>query len=222
MPHLMENQSVRTDDHAAQPRDVSAVSKPAAQSRAARRRTGYDLARRVEQIELGLHRWLVAHSIAFLRVSLGAVFLFFGFLKFFPMVSPAEQLVIDTTSMLTFDLVPGSVAIIAIAMLECVIGLWLLSGRALRGAIYLLTIELVGIMSPVILLGDSLFSGPHHAPTLQGQYVLKDIIIIGAVLVLAATVRGAQLTDVNHDQHATSSTHAPEDRGAQRRGNGCG
>jgi len=211
MPHLMEDHFASTDNHAAQPRGVSGKRDCAAWSSAARRRASNGLAQRLEQIELALHRWLVAHRIAFLRVSLGAVFLSFGLLKFFPMVSPAEQLVMDTTSMLTFDLVPRTVAITAIAVLECVIGLWLLSGRALRGAIYLLTIELVGIVSPVILFGDTLFSGPHHAPTLQGQYVLKDIVIVGAVLVLAATVRGGRLTDVNHDQHATSSTHAPED-----------
>jgi putative oxidoreductase len=153
------------------------------------------LGRRLDAIEVGASGWLVAHSIKLLRVSLGCVFLGFGFLKFFPMVSPAEQLVMDTTSTLTFHLVPGSVSIIAIAVLECVIGLWLLSGRALRGAMYLLAIELVGILAPVVVLGDKLFSGPHNAPTLQGQYVLKDVILVAAVLVVAATVRGARLTD---------------------------
>ncbi len=42
-------------------------------------------------------RWLIAHSIAILRVSLGAVFLVFGLLKFFPGVSPAKNLVEHTT-----------------------------------------------------------------------------------------------------------------------------
>jgi len=192
MPNPTQDTSTSTDEHAAQPREA------------------YGAARRREALELALHRWLVAHSITFLRVSLGTVFLFFGFLKFFPMVSPAEQLVMDTTSMLTLGFIPGSIAIIAIAVLECVIGLWLLSGRALRGAIYLLVIELVGILSPVVLLGDRLFSGPHHAPTLQGQYVLKDIILVAAVLVLAATVRGSRLTDTKHDQQATGSPRGPE------------
>jgi putative oxidoreductase len=156
------------------------------------------LGRRFDAIEAAVSGWLVAHSIKLLRLSLGCVFLGFGFLKFFPMVSPAEQLVMDTTSVLTFHLVPGSVSIIAIAVLECVIGLWLLSGRALRGAMYLLAIELVGILAPVVVLGDKLFSGPHNAPTLAGQYVLKDVILVAGVLVLAATVRGARLRDGRH------------------------
>jgi uncharacterized membrane protein YphA (DoxX/SURF4 family) len=166
-----------------------------AQHPAPRWRARSRLGRRLDAIEVAVSGWLVAHSIKLLRVSLGCVFLGFGVLKFFPMVSPAEQLVMDTTSKLTFDLVPGSVSIIAIAVLECVIGLWLLSGRALRGVMYLLAIELVGILAPVVLLGDRLFSGPHNAPTLQGQYVLKDVILVAAVLVVAATVRGARLTE---------------------------
>jgi putative oxidoreductase len=184
------------DDQYANPGD-SGDDEPDRHARpsAPRRRTLSRLTQRLDVIELAVHRWLLAHSIRLLRISLGAVFLGFGFLKFFPMVSPAEQLVMDTTSMLTFGIVPGSVSIIAIAVLECVIGLWLLSGRALRGVMYLLAIELVGILAPVVLLGDRLFSGPHHAPTLQGQYVLKDVILVAAVLVLAATVRGGRLSD---------------------------
>jgi putative oxidoreductase len=175
---------------------------------APRRRALSRLGRRLDAIEAAVSGWLVAHSITLLRVSLGCVFLGFGFLKFFPMVSPAEQLVMDTTSMLTFGLVPGSVSVVAIAVLECVIGLWLLSGRALRGVMYLLAIELVGILAPVVLLGDRLFSGPHDAPTLQGQYVLKDVILVAAVLVVAATVRGARLTQGSRGRRRRGDDHA--------------
>jgi len=195
MLDLRNDRSAHTDDAPTQGHSTPEEPDRDAQRHAPRRRALSSLARRLDAIELATHGWLVAHSIKLLRISLGAVFLGFGFLKFFPMVSPAEQLVMDTTSMLTFDLIPGSVSIIAIAVLECIIGLWLISGRALRGAIYLLAIELVGILAPVVLLGDKLFSGPHNAPTLQGQYVLKDVILVAAVLVLATTVRGARLTD---------------------------
>jgi putative oxidoreductase len=193
MPDLRNDRSVNSGGEPVQTHDSDKHDRDARP--VPRRRALARLAQRLDAIELAVHCWLVDHSISLLRVSLGLVFLGFGFLKFFPMVSPAEQLVMDTTSMLTFDLVPGSVAIIGIAVLECVIGLWLISGRALRGAMYLLAIELVGILAPVVLLGDRLFSGPHHAPTLEGQYVLKDIILVAAVLVVAATVRGGRLTD---------------------------
>jgi uncharacterized membrane protein YkgB len=90
------------------------------------------------------------------------------------------------------------VALVGIAALECTIGLCLISGRAIRPAIYLLAIELVGILSPLVLLPARMFSGPHHAPTLEGQYVLKDIIVVAATLVLATTLRGAKLTAHPH------------------------
>jgi len=148
---------------------------------------------RLDELDRIAHRWLVAHSIALLRMSLGAVFLGFGALKLFPGVSPAESLVVATTNILTFGLVPGPVALACVAVLECVIGACLISGRALRAAVSLLAVQLVGILSPVVLLAARLFDGPHHAPTLEGQYVLKDIILVTATLVIAATLRGGRL-----------------------------
>ena len=157
-------------------------------------------AERLNRAEAACHRWLVAHSIAILRVSLGAIFLGFGALKFFPGVSPAQGLVEATTDILTLGLIPGPEALVGVAMLECVIGLCLLSGRGMRGAVYLLAIQMVGILSPVVLLPGRLFAGPHDAPTLEGQYVLKDLVLVGATLVLAATVRGGRLTS-GQDEH---------------------
>ncbi len=195
MPTSIEHRSDCTRDRPVHLRRASSGERDAqAQPPAQRRRPPSRPAQRLEAIELALHRWLLDHSLTILRISLGAVFLGFGFLKFFPGVSPAENLTATTTSILTLGLVPASVAMVAIASLECVIGLWLLSGRALRGLLVLLFIELVGILSPLVLLADRLFVGPHHAPTLEGQYVLKDVILVGAVLVLAVTVRGGRLT----------------------------
>lgn len=145
------------------------------------------------QAEAIADRWLAAHSIRLLRLSLGAVFLTFGALKFFPGVSPAEELVTATTQALTFGFVPGPVALLSVAVLECIVGLLLLSGRNVRVAIYLLGFLFVGILSPMVLFAPRLFSGPHHAPTLEGQYVLKDVVLVAATLVLAATRRSERI-----------------------------
>jgi putative oxidoreductase len=149
---------------------------------------------RLRLIESACERWLIAYSIAILRISVGAVFLAFGVLKFFPGVSPAQGLVERTTDILTFGLVPGAIALVFVAMLETLIGLLLISGRAMRAAVYLLAVQLVGILSPLVLLPGRMFHGPHGAPTLEGQYVLKDLIIVGAALVLASTLGGGRLT----------------------------
>lgn len=145
-------------------------------------------------LENRIHHQLVAHSIAGLRIAVGLIFLGFGILKFFPGVSPAEDITRDTTHILFLGLVPGGVAMVMIATLESVIGVCLLANRGMRLAIWLLAIEFVGILSPLVLLTGRLFSGPHHAPTLEGQYVLKDIILVAAALVIAAgSFRGGRL-----------------------------
>jgi len=146
------------------------------------------------QLENVIHRELVSHSTDLLRVAFGAVFLGFGLLKLFPGVSPAESLVMATTDKLTLGLIPGHAALVVIAALECFIGVCMLAGRWMRLAIWLLALQFVGILSPLALLPARLFSGPHHAPTLEGQYVLKDVILVAAGLVIAAaTFRGGRL-----------------------------
>ncbi len=152
------------------------------------------LYRRFLHVENVIHHQLVAHSVAVLRVAVGAVFLGFGVLKYFPGVSPAENLTKATTHLLTFGLVPDGVSIVAIATLECFIGISLIAGRWMRLALWLLAVQFAGILSPLVLLPGRLFAGPHGAPTLEGQYVLKDVILVAAGMVIAAvTFRGGRL-----------------------------
>ena len=58
---------------------------------------------RFDRLDTALNRWLVAHSIALMRVSLGLIFLAFGALKFFPDLSPIEGLATRTTTALTLE-----------------------------------------------------------------------------------------------------------------------
>lgn len=50
-------------------------------------------------------------------------------------------------------------------------------------------VGVLGILSPLVLLPARLFNGPDHMPTLEGQYVLKDVILLAATMVIATTVR---------------------------------
>ncbi|HVE95829.1 MAG TPA: hypothetical protein VNA67_02425 [Pseudonocardiaceae bacterium] len=149
--------------------------------------------------EATIHHWLMRYSVTALRISMGLVYVSFGILKYFPGISPAQDLALATTHLLSFGLVPAvvpnGVAMMLIATLECAIGLLLIAGRWLRLAICLLAVQLAGILSPVVLLAARLFAGPHHMPTLEGQYVLKDIILVAAAMVIATTVRGGAVTD---------------------------
>ncbi len=150
--------------------------------------------RHLLRLENRIHHQLVQHSISALRVAVGAIFLGFGVLKYFPGVSPAQNLTEATTHILLLGLVPGRAALVAIATLECLIGACLLANRWMRLAVWLLAVEFVGILAPLVLLPGRLFGGPDNAPTLEGQYVLKDIILVAAALVIAAgTFRGGRL-----------------------------
>jgi len=137
-----------------------------------------------------LHTFLNTYSIHALRISLGLVFLGFGVLKFFPGLSPAEQIVMATLDRLTLGLVTGQTAVFVTAVMETVIGVVLLTGRFLRFGIVLLGAALIGIMSPLALFTAELFP---HGPTLMGQYVLKDIILAAAALVVGAYALGSDL-----------------------------
>ncbi len=152
-----------------------------------------NLRRRLHRAETGLTAWLVAHSLTVLRLSLGAIFLFFGALKFVPRLSPAQDLATRTTDVLSFGLVPAGLSIVLVAALECTIGLGLISGRFLRLTLVLLGFQMIGAMSPLLLFSGELFGGPYHAPTLLGQYVLKDVVLVSVGLVLGSTMHGGRI-----------------------------
>jgi putative oxidoreductase len=131
--------------------------------------------------------WLADHSIVGLRVSLGLVFLAFGALKFVPGASPAQELAIRTVDTLTLGIVSGQAALLLTAVAETFIGLTLVTGRMIRAGLAVLAASLVGIMAPLVLFFGELVPG---APTLEAQYVFKDIVLVAAGLVVAVHTLG--------------------------------
>jgi putative oxidoreductase len=136
-------------------------------------------------------RWLARHGIDVLRVCLGLVITGFGALKFFPGASPAEPLVTRAVDILTFGVITGQTAMVVTAIAECAIGLMLISGRFLRTGLILLAGCALGWMSPLALFPADLFTG--GGPTLEAQYILKDIILGAAGLVVAAKALGGRM-----------------------------
>lgn len=131
------------------------------------------------------------YGVAALRISLGLVIAGFGSLKFFPGASPAEGLVLRTTEVLTFGLVEGRPAVLGTAAIELALGVVLLTGRFLGPGLVLMAGWLVGILSPVVLFPGEMF--PDGLPTLAAQYVLKDVVLAAAWLVVAAHALGARM-----------------------------
>lgn len=166
----------------------------------------------MDQRSKRLARRLRPASITLLRISLGLVFLAFGVLKFFPGVSPAEGLAKETMTALTLGLIPTGVSIYLVAGLECAVGLSLLTGRFLRVGVAFLTVAMIGVLAPLFLFPAQLFAGPYHAPTLEGQYVFKDIVLLASTLVLMSNVLsrspGASRMEDSADERAALDASA--------------
>jgi uncharacterized membrane protein YphA (DoxX/SURF4 family) len=137
---------------------------------------------------------MARYGVVTLRVALGVNFLWFGVLKFFPDLSPAQTLALKTIDLLTFGVIPAGVSLVLLATLECAIGLGLISGRLMRLTLLLLAFQMVGAASPLLLFPGEMFNAFPYAPTLEGQYIIKNVVLVSAGLVLGATVRGGGLT----------------------------
>ena len=132
---------------------------------------------------VSLQRW----SIPALRVALGGVFLVFGALKLIPGASPLEALVARTWESLTFGIVGAQAALVLTAIIEVTAGVLLIAGGALaRVGLVVLALAFVGILSPIVLLPDEVFGAA--GPTLTGQYIFKNVVLIAAALVVASRV----------------------------------
>ena len=133
--------------------------------------------------------WMVRHSIVLLRVSVGVVFLWFGALKFFGGLSPAEDLATRTISILTFGLIPSHVSIVMLATWESLIGIGLISGVMMRATLLLLFMQMAGTLTPLVFFPHETFTRAPFAPTLEGQYIIKNIVLISAGVLLYARLR---------------------------------
>ena len=137
---------------------------------------------------------MAEHGLIVLRFAVGIVFLWFGALKLFPGASPAEDLAGRTIETLTLGLVPMSVALPILGIWEVAIGVGLIVGRWMRAVLLLLFVQMLGTVTPLVLFPSETFSVFPIKPTLEGQYIIKNIVIVSAAIVLGATVRGGQLT----------------------------
>lgn len=154
-----------------------------------------------------LDDWLRAQmhrfGIPLLRVSLGLIFLWFGFLKFFPEMSPAENLAQQTIDVLTFGIVPPALGMKILAAWESAVGIGLIVGKYLRLILFLLALQMLGAMSPIFLFPHKVFVIIPWVPTLEGQYIIKNLVLISAAIVIGATV-DKPLVPPNQRPDATS------------------
>lgn len=141
-----------------------------------------------ERIDRAVTRWMARYGILLLRVGLGAVFLWFGALKLVPGLSPAEDLVRNTTYF-----VDPEWFLPVLAVWEMAIGLGLIFGRFMRLTLLLLFLQMPGTALPLVVLPGVVWTVFPYGLTLEGQYIVKNLVLIAAGLVLGGTVRGGRL-----------------------------
>lgn len=140
------------------------------------------------RIDHRLTNWMANRGITVLRIGLGIVFFWFGILKFFPGLSPAENLVRNTVYFIDPDLF-----IPILAIWETLIGLGLISGKFMRLTLLLLFLQMPGTALPLVILPEVVWRHFPFGLTLEGQYIVKNLVLIGAGLVIGGTVRGGRL-----------------------------
>ncbi|MCU0331967.1 MAG: DoxX family protein [Ignavibacteriaceae bacterium] len=140
------------------------------------------------KIDKKLTDWMANYGLLILRISLGIVFLWFGLLKFFKGLSPAEDLVRNTVYFVDPDFF-----LPVLAAWESLIGIGLITGKFLRVTILLLFLQMPGTALPLLILPEKVWTVFPYGLTLEGQYIVKNLVLIGAGLVIGATVRGARI-----------------------------
>ncbi len=146
-----------------------------------------------DRIDVRITAFLARFSVPTLRIGLGIVFFWFGVLKFFPGLSPAEDLAARTIETLSGGVVQPAVSLPVLATWECLIGLGLLTGRFLRPTLALLMLQMAGTITPLLLFPTETWTHFPYAPTLEGQYIIKNVVLVGAAMVVGGTVRGGRL-----------------------------
>ena len=141
-----------------------------------------------DKIDRAITHWMADYGLLILRIGLGVVFFWFGALKLVPGLSPAEELVRNTIYFVNPDLF-----LPVLAIWEMLIGLGLIFGKFMRLTLLLLFLQMPGTALPLLILPEVTWTAFPIGLTLEGQYIIKNLVLIGAGLVLGGTVRGGRL-----------------------------
>ncbi len=137
------------------------------------------------QLDQKIAKLMRAWSIPALRISFGVIFIWFGVLKPFGL-SEAENLLRATVVWLPIGK-PG-LWLIIIGWWEVIIGITFLFRKTTKIAITLLFLQMLGTFMPLVTLPDVTFQQNNFLlPTIEGQYIIKNLMIISSALVLGGT-----------------------------------
>jgi uncharacterized membrane protein YkgB len=145
-----------------------------------------------ERVIRFLQRW----SVPFLRMSLGIVFVWFGALKVFD-VTPVADLVAATV----YWVDPGWF-VPALGIAEMMVGVGLMAGRALRLTLGLFAAQMLGTFLVLVVQPEVAFrQGNPLLLTVEGEFVVKNLVLLSAGMVVGSTVRRASRPARVDDRH---------------------
>lgn len=121
-----------------------------------------------------------APSTTFLRLSVGTVYFFFGFVKFFPDLSPAEVIASQTVMRLSFGIFDAQMALFLLAIMECTIGICFLFNLFPKWLFLVFMFHQISTFTPLFLYPELCFKFAPFAPTMEGQYILKNLVFVAA------------------------------------------
>lgn len=139
---------------------------------------------------------LNARAPRFLRYSTGFIYFYFGFLKFYVDLSPAELLATQTIMRMWPWHVEADVVLVWLAAAETLIGLSFLLNIGLRYVFWVFLLHMIGTFMPFVLYPEICFKFAPFAPTLEGQYILKNLIPLAAgTTVMLPAIRAGRKRD---------------------------
>lgn len=118
------------------------------------------------------------------RVALFIVFFWFGFLKLIGL-SPADSLAVALTEQ-TIGMQYFDTLFVVLSLAECIIGILFLFPKMTRLVVPLLLAHMVLVCSPLVLLPNIVWQSA-FVPTLEGQYIIKNAVIVALAIGVAAS-----------------------------------
>ena len=153
---------------------------------------------RFEQMGNQFRLFLRSYNHHLLRLSVCLIFVWFGALKLFPGLSPAETLAGTTIEIMSLGWLAPTWSVPMLGFFEIVIGLGLLCRRFLRLTAMVLLLHMVGAAAPILLLPEQVFVQVPFVLTLEGQYIFKNLVIVTVGIVLGSSIQSKRPLLLSH------------------------
>lgn len=136
-----------------------------------------------EKVDCFITKWMDRYGLFLLRIFVAIIFIWFGTLKLLDM-SPESELIRKTVYWVSPNLFMPF-----LGCWEVAIGITLLYHPLIRISILLLFLQLPGTILPFFILPEICFNSIPFGPTLEGQYIIKNLVLVGAAFVIGSKVR---------------------------------